>query len=181
MKICKKCKEEKALDQFNSIVRGRASKLGGIYVASSCKECVKKSTVESARRRRHSDPEKTREKDRNYRLKNARNCRSNSLKYRFGITADDYDVMYDKQQGCCAICGIHSSDYTNKTKLRLHVDHCHTTGMIRGLLCNSCNTSLGGFKDSEDVLNKAIAYINIHTKLHLGAKNALAQRETMEL
>ena len=181
MKTCKKCKEEKPLDQYSAITRGRASKLGGIYVAATCKECTKRSSLDSAKRRRLLDPEKTKEKDRKYRLNNARNCRSASLKYRFGITADDYDVMYDNQKGCCAICGIHSSDYTNKTKLRLHVDHCHTTGMIRGLLCNSCNTSLGGFKDNEEIMSKAIAYIQNHAKLHEGAKNALSHRETMEL
>ena len=181
MKTCKKCKEEKPLTEYGSVKRPRASKKGGIWVHATCKECTKKAGLESQKRRRKENAEAVKEKDRLYRIRNARACRSASLKYRFGITADDYDVMYDKQGGCCAICGIHSSDYTNKTKLRLHVDHCHTTGMIRGLLCNSCNTSLGGFKDSEEVLSKAITYIQHHAMLHEGAKNALSHRETMEL
>lgn len=84
-----------------------------------------------------------------------------SLKRYFGITKEQYFEMHD-QQGCvCAICKQPecSVDRQSKKVRRLAVDHCHTTGKIRGLLCSKCNTSLGGFKDSIELLNKAINYL----------------------
>ena len=61
--------------------------------------------------------------------------------------------MLEKQNHVCAICG--NKDNNKK----LAVDHCHTTGVIRGLLCSACNTSLGKFKDSVELLQNAIQYL----------------------
>lgn len=63
--------------------------------------------------------------------------RRSSLKRQYGITLEDYDALFEAQQGLCAICNRQDS-----TRRRLAVDHDHETGRIRGLLCYSCNTKL---------------------------------------
>lgn len=77
-----------------------------------------------------------------------------SLKKNFGITIEQYDAMLKEQNGVCAICG-------NKCKSgrRLAVDHCHKTGLNRGLLCANCNRGLGLFSDSTKLLIAAIKYL----------------------
>lgn len=57
----------------------------------------------------------------------------------------------------CAICAITTSDV-------LHVDHCHTTGKIRGLLCHQCNVLLGASKDSITTLQNAIKYLGEYNR-----------------
>jgi hypothetical protein len=77
---------------------------------------------------------------------------ANHLKQNFGLTVQDFNRLSKLQNGCCAICG-------EQPKRKLHVDHCHTTGKIRGLLCQRCNMGLGNFCDSPELLVKAIAYL----------------------
>jgi hypothetical protein len=82
-------------------------------------------------------------------------CRANSLKAHHGIALEDYQERLDSQDGVCKICG---EVPTGKRK-NLHVDHCHETGEIRGLLCMSCNRALGWFGDRVDRLESAIRYL----------------------
>jgi hypothetical protein len=106
----------------------------------------------------HKDPVKRAEYNKLYDQKNSK---TRSLyKYtkqlkKYGITPEDYDNMYNKQNGCCKICKIHQSDL----KIRLCVDHCHETGKVRGLLCKHCNTVLGMAKDNIDILEEAKQYL----------------------
>lgn len=79
---------------------------------------------------------------------------NNRLKRQFNITPEEYVAMVESQGGVCAICGGPPG------KKRLAVDHNHKTGKVRGLLCGNCNTSLGGFMDSRDLLIKAVAYLD---------------------
>ena len=74
------------------------------------------------------------------------------LKSRYGITPEQFDELYNKQLGKCAICQqtYHST---------LHIDHDHSNGKIRGLLCNNCNRGLGHFKDSTELLENASKYL----------------------
>lgn len=82
--------------------------------------------------------------------------RNQLLKKNFGITLEEYNKMFAEQNGVCAICHKHvESDIR-----ALAVDHCHTTGVIRGLLCRFCNQAIGHFKDSEELLQNAIIYLN---------------------
>lgn len=74
---------------------------------------------------------------------------------RWGISVEEYNKLFEDQEGCCAICGKHHSEF----KLRLYIDHCHTTNKIRGLLCQQCNVGLGAFKDSVLNLKQAIYYL----------------------
>lgn len=75
------------------------------------------------------------------------------IKRRYGMTKIEFDKMFELQNGCCAICH-------QEQKTRLHIDNDHITGKVRGLLCFNCNGGLGQFKDSIDLLSKAITYLN---------------------
>lgn len=76
------------------------------------------------------------------------------LQKRYGITLEEKRAMYRQQQGCCAICGKELTDSKD-----CHVDHCHITGKIRGLLCSNCNHGLGVFKENLTILTDAIKYL----------------------
>jgi hypothetical protein len=67
-----------------------------------------------------------------------------------------YEVLLEKQNNCCAICG--KSEEENGQ--RLAIDHNHTTHQVRALLCRSCNTGLGAFIDNQSLMSKAIEYLN---------------------
>lgn len=94
--------------------------------------------------------------NRDYRKQNPDRDRNNMLKRKYNMTISDYNKMYDEQNGECNIC--------NKPSNNLHVDHCHTTGKVRGLLCVNCNQLLGKAFDNPDILNQAIDYLknNVH-------------------
>lgn len=80
------------------------------------------------------------------------------LKHKYNLTLEDYDQMFEAQNGVCAICGG-----VNKGR-RLDVDHNHLTEEIRGLLCNKCNQALGLLRTDKygiSLLQKAIKYIDI--------------------
>ena len=77
------------------------------------------------------------------------------LQREYGITINDYEKIFEEQGGCCAICGIHQSEL----KKSLDIDHCHTSGKVRGLLCNKCNQGLGLFQEERDFLASAISYL----------------------
>lgn len=72
----------------------------------------------------------------------------------YGLTPEQFMALYEKQNGKCAICSEAPS-----TKRGLHVDHCHTTGEVRGLLCHGCNVGIGALKDDAGLLRAAIAYL----------------------
>lgn len=78
--------------------------------------------------------------------------RAYDLKHKYGISVADYESMRAAQCGRCAICG---------DEKRLSVDHCHSTGVVRGLLCSSCNLGLGRFYDSPDRLKNAAEYLGM--------------------
>lgn len=66
---------------------------------------------------------------------------------------DEYDQLLQHQDGRCYICG-------GKRQYNLHVDHCHKTGLVRGLLCKGCNKRLlPSVRDNVDRLNRAIEYL----------------------
>ena len=76
-------------------------------------------------------------------------------KNRYGITPEQYLDLFNRQKGTCAICG--KSAFNNKL---LAVDHDHSTGVIRGLLCDNCNKGLGFFDEKTLLLKKAMMYLN---------------------
>ena len=107
-------------------------------LGGACKNCV----LEQMKEYRQRPENLLRERERGY-LKN------------YGLTLDDYDQLLDAQDGQCAIC--ESEDPGGKG--RFHVDHCHTTDEIRGLLCHNCNLMLGQSKDNVQTLRNAIRYL----------------------
>ena len=129
MKQCFTCKETKPLTEFQK----KANAKDGLH--PNCKTC------KQARERALRSPEYSR--------------RSN-LKRNFNITPEEYDTMLAKQDGVCAIC---KQTETSKRTTFLAVDHCHTTGTIRGLLCNNCNRGIGLLKDSPELLQAAKDYL----------------------
>jgi hypothetical protein len=78
------------------------------------------------------------------------------LQHRYGITPEDYDELLARQGGHCVFClGTPAEDRTG----RLHIDHDHKRGVVRGLLCWRHNIALGYFGDSEEGLLFALKYV----------------------
>lgn len=80
--------------------------------------------------------------------------RAKNLLDNYGLLASEYDAMYDKCGRLCEICGREDNDR------RLAVDHCHSTGKVRGLLCGHCNRAIGVFHDDPIVMARAAAYLS---------------------
>lgn len=86
-----------------------------------------------------------------------RKKRSWMLKKKYNIPLEEYEELLSIQNYKCCICG--RSKEENVLQKELAVDHCHETNIVRGLLCDYCNVGLGKFKDSEETLIKALAYL----------------------
>lgn len=82
--------------------------------------------------------------------------RTARLKRLYGLSQEDWAEKFEKQKGCCDICGIHQS----ALKTTLHVDHDHSTKKVRSLLCYSCNQVLGMVKENKNTLNSMIDYLD---------------------
>ena len=94
----------------------------------------------------------------------SRNMR-NYYKRKYGITKEQYDAMVLQQGGLCAICRKPETSLDSRTSssvIGLAIDHCHTTGRIRKLLCKRCNMCLGRVGDSVEVLQAMIKYLEEH-------------------
>lgn len=83
-----------------------------------------------------------------------------TIKSKYGITSEDYNAMFLKQEGKCEICKIHQSNI-NRT---LVIDHCHATNKVRALLCHKCNLAIGLMNESIESLKSAMNYINKWTE-----------------
>jgi hypothetical protein len=74
---------------------------------------------------------------------------------RYHVAPDDYQALLNKQENRCGICESELEQEKNNTV----IDHCHTSGRVRGILCRECNTGLGRFMDDENLLLKAMGYL----------------------
>jgi hypothetical protein len=81
------------------------------------------------------------------------------LRRAYGVTLDEYEALLEKQGGGCAICGAEKADAIGRM---LHVDHCHTTERVRGLLCRDCNSVLGYSHEQIEILHRTISYLSSH-------------------
>jgi len=93
------------------------------------------------------------------RKRNPDKYKNQSLLKQYGISLHEYNELHKAQNGKCAICGNGESEKINGRELSLAVDHCHTTGNVRGLLCNKCNQGLGCFKDDIELIQKVLTYL----------------------
>lgn len=109
--------------------------------------------VEAVRRYRLKHPERVKASAR-------KSYRKWALKAKFNLTQEDFNAFLLEQNGKCAICGhlpLGIDRYTSGKALA--VDHDHSTGKVRGLLCDLCNRAMGQFHDSVAILASAIAYL----------------------
>lgn len=81
--------------------------------------------------------------------------RRSKLWTKYGVTEEMWKAMFDKQQGRCAGCNLPFTD-----ELKPCVDHCHVTMRFRGLLCHSCNRSIGLLKESVETLVRLVGYLS---------------------
>lgn len=75
----------------------------------------------------------------------------------YGLLKDAYLKMVSDQNSCCYLCGKKQENHFS-----LHVDHCHSTGKVRALLCGNCNQALGLFKENLELIRKAAEYLKRH-------------------
>jgi hypothetical protein len=138
MKSCTQCKQEKPLEDFAVATDKKSGR------KSRCKKC----DYLAAKARR--TPEQSAKEKLHWKKYNRKRRQK-----RYGITPDEYDVLFASQSGKCAIC-------KNADSKQLSVDHCHITGKVRELLCTRCNLGIGYFQDRTDLLLEAVQYLCKH-------------------
>lgn len=135
-KICTKCGKELPLSEF-SHKRPKGRKPG---LQPRCKLCSKEDT-------------------KNWREEQSED-RIRDLYYKrtYGLSLQDFNSLFSEQKGKCKICDRDLS-LVHLSGDRAVVDHCHTTGKVRGILCNECNRGLGYFRDNVESLMNAVNYL----------------------
>lgn len=140
--VCRTCEQALPFDQFG---RNMAMCTG---LKRNCKKCEGEYSREWVKR----NPDK---------------AYNSHLLRAFGISLDEYNVILERQDGMCAICGELPDGPRNQRKggrnvfkARLVVDHDHATGKVRGLLCNNCNAAIGLLKDDQAMVGSALAYLD---------------------
>lgn len=134
---CSKCKRKLPDADFYRAVSKKSCNNPGRK--SHCKECIKEQRNAYYRT------------EAGYKVKIEKAWKDKGI----NMTVEAFGELLEEQDGVCAIC---SAD-RNKNGTALCVDHCHNTGVIRGLLCHNCNITLGRFSDNADNLRKAATYL----------------------
>jgi Recombination endonuclease VII len=177
---CSTCQTTKSLDDFYFDATGPLGR------ARQCKQCAKarsrayriahpeKHREQERRRRTRRAPHIAEQKAKWYaanvehaRAVNKENTKRRNkqfperrhdiyLKSVYGVPYGTYAQLLAAQEGRCAICG--TTEPGRKTK-RFHLDHCHDTGEIRGLLCAGCNVGIAHLQHSEEILISALRYL----------------------
>ena len=142
-KVCRICKEARKLDAFYV----RPKSIDGLR--HECKKCHGKNGRKNYLRRKPAIDEK---------------LRTQHLMRQYKMTPEQWQGLYDSQEGKCAICCCAEMKYNNKSKTtqKLCADHDHTTGKVRGLACNRCNTILGRVNEDVNLLRAMLAYLERH-------------------
>lgn len=179
---CYRCLEVKLLEEFSSDIRVSNPSRKRYY----CKPCSsamnREWRIKNHERRkeyttsyRENNKDVMAERSREWRSRNKEKIsaqrRGYMMKRLYGLEIKGYDGKLKDQGFSCAIC--HRQENGGKP---FFVDHDHETGLVRGLLCSSCNFGLGGFRDSPELLVEAAAYINRHKKAKENV-NAVSEAE----
>lgn len=140
-KLCRGCNKILPVDSFYR----RNNRNEGRSLYARCKSCNSSSFA-------------------SWSTKHPGQSRIRNLKAKYGISEEKYFEFYYKQNSSCGICGSKESGW--KTSPWLHVDHCHVTGIIRGLLCHQCNVMIGMIeKQKIDDLTVITLWLNKHTTI----------------
>lgn len=169
-KVCNKCSKE--FPATSTYWRRSSRRKDGLV--SICKECQK--ITDSYYRKKNAKSIKTQKEIyqakpevKATRAKQARERRNPWSDYidfelrvcrQFKLSVEDYINIQDKQKGCCDICG--NSLYNSESKRNAHIDHNHTTGKVRALLCSHCNHTIGYCLEDIERLKAAIKYLERH-------------------
>ena len=137
MRVCTRCKQEKPLDAFAS-----DNTRPGVKKQSFCKQC--KNTYNKV-----AYQEDPKYRERTWRKQN------------INITFEEYTKLLNSTNNSCEICNTHE----DQLGIKLSVDHDHTTGKIRGLLCSKCNTAISFLQDDPVIIKAALNYITKHQLL----------------
>lgn len=142
------------------------------YYYKNQEECIKKTgdwkkanrdrINEQVRLDRQLNPEKHKSWQQKHMEKEGELYPMKAAARRRKITLNYYQELIAKQNNKCAICDQEETRMHNGKLTRLCIDHCHSSGKVRGLLCHACNTAIGKFKDDISLLNNAILYLNSH-------------------
>lgn len=155
-KSCNRCKIIKSINEFT---KDKHVKSGYTAICTKCRGIANREYYKNNPEKAKIKNDKQKENRKKYYQtpEGIESSRRAHLKRTFNLTLEEYDQMLEKQNHKCAICsGVETYDRFNV----LAVDHCHTTGIIRGLLCFKCNVALGGFDDNVELLTKATEYLN---------------------
>jgi len=148
MYVCTECKETKAKEDFYFHKNGGRK-------SSKCKPCYVESRKTYSSNWKESNMDHVKEYNKNYYDSEKR--LELHYKKEYNITLQDYDLMYEQQNGKCKIC--ESTESKTPKSGRFCVDHDHATGEVRGLLCSSCNRGIGLLQDDPDVILNAYRYL----------------------
>ena len=143
--ICNKCGVILTEDNWAGYARNRGHRI--------CLDCRRKQ--QRAIDRKPENVARSKEYHRVHREQRIKTMRKYSLKSVYGLTLDDFNRMFEDQNGCCKLCGKHQSEL----KKSLHIDHNHVTGEVRGLLCSDCNLLLGRVEESPVRIIKMLGYL----------------------
>ena len=119
-----------------------------------CEEC-RPAAMEASQKRKNEARNRRWDEDPEWR----EHQKSLARRRLYGIERQEYERMLEEQGGLCAICGEPPDEDGVRAASRLHVDHNHTTGAVRALLCNKCNRGVGYFQDDAELLRIAAEYI----------------------
>lgn len=146
-KTCKKCKTIKSMEMFSL---KKTSKDGRQSHCRKCRSQAMKATNRCPKERAAYGKKYYNNLTAEEKKKRAHKMRAS----RHGLTAAQLDLMFKESNNRCAIC---------KSEKELNIDHCHSTGAVRGLLCRECNLGIGNLNDSPTIMAKAIEYVKSGT------------------
>lgn len=175
MKNCNKCQKLLNLDSFH---KNKTKPDGLADYCKSCRKAYNNSPTVKATIAAYTELDKLNRKNKkqkynkDHKDKNAewnraywqkpknKKRRTERMRFlRYGVTNEQFELLFSSQDGVCAICKFKTETRSPK-KPSPHIDHCHKTGRIRGLLCNPCNKALGLLLENPQLALAAFNYLN---------------------